>query len=212
MAEDSDVPLARGLVYEDANGNGRRDQGEIGMMGVAVSNQREVVTTDAEGKWALPYDDDTVFFVIKPSGWATALDHHQLPEFYYVHKPKGSPKSRYPGVAPTGPLPESIDFPLTQQDEPERFQAVLFGDPQPASQDEVDYIAHDVIAELIGTEAKFGVTLGDIMFDKLELFEPSNANIALIGIPWYNVIGNHDLNFDADTDKDSDETFTRHFG
>jgi hypothetical protein len=212
LADDPAEPVAHGSVFEDANGNGVRDDGEKGLAGIAVSNQREVVQTDAEGNWALPYDDDTVFFVIKPRGWATALGHHQLPEFYYVHKPAGSPKSRYPGVAPTGKLPESVDFPLTKQEEPERFQAILFGDPQPSSQDEVDYIAHDVIAELIGTDAKFGVTLGDIMFDKLELFEPSNANIALIGIPWYNVIGNHDMNTDSDTDKDSDETFTRHFG
>lgn len=204
--------MAHGTVFEDLNGNGKRDAGEIGMMGVAVSNQKEIVRTDAEGRWSLPCSDDTVFFVIKPRGWAAPLNDHQLPQFYYVHKPEGSPKSKYPGVAPTGPLPESIDFALLPQVEPERFQAILFGDPQPSSQDEVDYIAHDVIAELVGTEAKFGVTLGDIMFDKLELFEPSNANIALIGIPWYNVIGNHDLNFDSETDKDSDETFTRHFG
>lgn len=212
VAEDAGVPPARGSVFDDKNGNGVRDEGEPGLAGIAVSNQKEVIRTDADGRWELPQDGDTVFFVIKPSGWATPLDHHKLPQFYYVHKPAGSPASRYPGVAPTGPLPASIDFALSRQEEPGRFQAILFGDPQPASQDEVDYIAHDVIAELVGTDAKFGVTLGDIMFDRLELFEPSNANIALIGIPWYNVIGNHDLNTDAATDADSDETFTRYFG
>ena len=40
----------------------------------------------------------------------------------------------------------------------------------------------------------------------------SPENVALIGIPWYNVVGNHDINFDSPTDKNSDETFHRHFG
>ena len=32
-----------GSVFEDTKGNGRRDAGERGIAGVAVSNQREVV-------------------------------------------------------------------------------------------------------------------------------------------------------------------------
>jgi hypothetical protein len=53
------------------------------------------------------------------------------------------------------------------------------------------------VEELIGTDASFGVTLGDIVFDDLSLFEPQAKMIALLGIPWYNVIGNHDINLDA---------------
>jgi hypothetical protein len=180
---------------------------------VPVSNQREVVVTDAEGRWTLPHDDDTIFFVIKPSGWTPPVNEHQLPQFHYIHKPNGSPPNLlYPGVEPTGPLPESIDFALRPSEEPDTFKAIFFGDPQPRSIEQINYMAHDVIAELVGTDAKFGVTLGDIMFDNLNLFEPSNANVALIGIPWYNVVGNHDINFDSPTDANSDETFHRHFG
>ena len=206
--------LATGIVFDDLNENGIRDAGEPGLAGVAVSNQKEVVQTDADGRWTLPYDEDTIFFVIKPRGYAPPVNEVQLPQFYYIHKPAGSPKgTRYAGLEPTGGLPKSIDFPLVKvADEPEKFRAIFFGDPQPRNQDQVDYIAHDVLPELIGTDAKFGVTLGDIMFDNLSLFEPSNANIALIGIPWYNVIGNHDLNFEAKIDSDSDETFHRYFG
>lgn len=205
-------PTARGVVFDDRNGNGVRDRGEDGIGGVLVSNQREVVTTDRRGQWELPADDDTIFFVIKPEGWMTPLNHHNLPQFHYVHKPGGSPLLRFAGVAPTGPLPGSIDFPLHRQREPKEFRAVFFGDPQPRDQQEIDYIARDVVEELIGTDAKFGVTLGDILFDDLSLFEANNALIGLIGIPWYNVIGNHDLNFDVATDRDSDETYHHHYG
>ena len=53
-----------------------------------------------------------------------------------------------------------------------------------------DWIAHDVIEELVGTDASFGVTLGDIVFDDLNMFESQARSIALLGIPWYNVVGN----------------------
>lgn len=203
---------ARGVVFDDRNRDGRRDRSEPGIGGVLVSNQREIVKTDRAGRWELPVDDDTIFFVIKPEGRMTPLDHHNLPQFHYVHKPGGSPVLKYAGVAPTGPLPASIDFALHRQREPDVFKALFFGDPQPRDQKELDFIARDVVEELIGTDAKFGVTLGDILFDDLSLFESNNALVALIGIPWYNVIGNHDMNFDVPDDRDSDETYHRHFG
>ncbi len=203
---------AHGFVFHDQNLNGIRDAGEPGIGNVLVSNQREIVKTDDRGAWELPVRDDCIFFVIKPEGWATPLNHHNLPQFYYIHKPAGSPLLKYPGVAPTGPLPEFVNFPLHPQEEPASFKALFFGDPQPRDQKEIDYIARDVVEELIGTDAKFGVTLGDIMFDDLSLFESNNALIALIGVPWYNVIGNHDMNYDSLDDAHSDETFERYYG
>jgi hypothetical protein len=42
---------ARGLVFDDRNGNGARDEGEGGVPGVRVSNGSEVVLTDAQGRY-----------------------------------------------------------------------------------------------------------------------------------------------------------------
>jgi hypothetical protein len=204
--------LGSGVVYHDQNRNNVRDTGEVGVAGVLVSNQREVTRTDASGRWRLPVRDDCIFFVIKPAGWMTPVNSHNLPQFYTIHKPEGSPRLRFGGVRPTGSLPESIDFPLYRRAEPRRFRAVFFADPQARDQKELDYIAHDVVEELVGTEAGFGVTLGDILFDDLSLFRNHNAMVALIGIPWYNVIGNHDINYDAIDDLHSDETFERFYG
>ncbi|MBT4224642.1 MAG: metallophosphoesterase [Opitutae bacterium] len=206
------VEYASGIVYHDSNRNQQRDRGESGIPNVGVSNGLEIVETDARGRWRLPSSDDSIFFVLKPSGWMTPLNEHQLPRFHYIHKPNGSPPSRFPGTAPTGALPNSIDFPLHRQSEPGKFRAVFFGDPQPRNQTEVDYIANDVVAELIGTDARFGVTLGDILFDDLSLFGSLNSTIALVGIPWFNVIGNHDLNREALVDHHSDETFESVYG
>jgi hypothetical protein len=203
---------ARGVVFHDANGNQRFDDGEKPLAGIRVSNGTDIVLTDDAGRYELPVADDTILFVIKPRGWRTPLSEDLLPRFYYIHKPNGSPTLTFAGVPPTGPLPESVDFPLTPQDEPDRFQAILFGDTQPRNQKEVDYIAHDVIEGLIGTTASFGVTLGDIVFDDLSVMEPLNRTVALVGIPWYNVIGNHDINYDAKIRRHANETYERVYG
>lgn len=207
---------ATGIVYEDLNGNRMRDPDEPGLPKIRVSNGADIVATDADGKYELTISDDAVVFVIKPSGWATPLNANNLPQFYYIHKPAGSPPDfQFAGVAPTGPLPESIDFPLTRQAEPQTFKVLMFGDPQPRDLREVEFIAHDVIEQIVlenAHDASFGVTLGDIAFNDLDTFGPLNQAIALIGIPWYNVIGNHDLNFEAVDDQRSDETFERVYG
>lgn len=205
---------ATGYVFEDSNKNGKKDNYEMGIKGVRVSDQTRVTTTDATGKWSLPLDEaQETYFVVKPRGYRTPLDKDNLPRFYYMHVPEGAPRgTKYEGVKPTGPLPMSIDFPLYRQTEPDKFRAVMFADPQPRDMREVEYVTHDVIESLIGIDAAFGVTLGDIAFDNLETFGPQNAAIGLIGIPWYNVIGNHDLNLDAPDDALSDETFQAVFG
>ncbi len=208
--------VARGIVFEDLNNNRVRDADEPGIKDVKVSNGKDIVSTDNDGKYEVPVSDDCIVFVIKPRGWMTPLNANNLPQFYYIHKPAGSPANfKYPGVAPTGPLPASIDFPLTKQDEPDQFRALLFGDTQPRNVKEVEYMTHDIIEQIIAEDkhdASLGITLGDVVFDDLTVFEPHNQAIALLGLPWYNVIGNHDMNYDAADDKHSDETFERHFG
>ncbi len=207
--------VATGFVFEDLNGNAVRDAGEAGIASVKVSNGREIVTTASDGRYELPVGDDTIIFVIKPRGWMNPLNADKLPQFYYIHKPAGSPSSEFPGVAPTGALPASIDFPLHKQDEPEEFRALLFGDTQPRNVQEVEYMAHDIVEQVIAEGAhgaSLGITLGDVVFDDLSVFKPHNQAIALIGLPWYNVIGNHDLNQDAANDEHSDETFESYYG
>lgn len=210
-----ELETATGYVFHDQNVNRQRDADEPGLADVRVSNGRDIVRTDDEGRYEPTVDDDQILFVIKPRNWKTPVNEDQLPQFYYIHKPDGSPASRFPGVDPTGPLPDSVDFPLYRNAEPDTFRAILFGDPQPRDLQEVDYIAHDVVAQIVreeGHDASFGVTLGDIAFDNLDTMEPLNRSIALIGIPWYNVIGNHDLNYESPDDKHSDETFERIYG
>ena len=54
-------------------------------------------------------------------------------------------------------------------------------------------VIEPLVAENKAIGATFGVTLGDVVFDDLSVFEPMNRAVALLDIPWYNVIGNHDI-------------------
>ena len=204
---------AGGRVFEDLNGNGQLDSGEPGIADVRVSNGTDVVRTDATGAYELTVDGEAVIFITKPRGFKTPVNGHQLPQFYYIHQPEGSPAGlRYPGIEPTGPLPERVNFPLQRGEEPQRFEAILISDPQPQTDAELDYIREDVLPELLDIQARFGMTMGDILFDDLSMFPRYNALIAQIGIPWYNVPGNHEMNFEAADDRYALETFKRYYG
>jgi hypothetical protein len=213
-AGDAPPQVAVGVVFDDGNRNGVRDAGEAGLPQVRVSNGQDIVRTDSEGRYRLPISDDTIIFVIKPRGWMTPVSENQLPRFFYNHKPAGSPpaKSPYPGVAPTGPLPASVDFALCRHDEPDRFEALVLGDTQPADIQDVAFLAHDIVEELIGTPAALGISLGDLVSDNLSLYEPVTQVIGRLGVPWYNVPGNHDRNYFATEPRYFDESFERVFG
>lgn len=205
---DSAEAMAQGTVIDGAD--------KRGLPGVMVSNGRDVVLTDAAGRWSLPVAEGESLFVIKPSGWMTPVEPgSMLPRYAYVHAPEGSPAGlnfRFRGLDPTGKLPASIDFVLHRQEEASRFQAILFTDPQPESLAEVGYIRDDVVAQVDASAAAFGITHGDIMFDDLSFYERCNHITGSIGLPWYYVPGNHDMNLEAPDDIHSRETFKRVFG
>jgi hypothetical protein len=184
---------------------------------VLVSNGRDVVRTDADGRYSLSVAPGEAIFVIKPAGFAVPVDPEtQLPRFFYVHDPAGTPDSlafRYGGLPPSGPLPPSVDFEFRRQPEPQTFDVLLFTDPQPESALEVSFIRDDVVAGLVGNhKAAFGITCGDIAFDDLSMYDRINRIVGRLGVPWWTVGGNHDLDFEAPDMRRARDTYKRVFG
>lgn len=205
--------VALGVVYLDANGNGKKDKKEKGIANVAVSNGSDVVLTDKDGKYKLSVGDDNIIFMIKPSGYKIELDEYNKPKYYYIHKPEGSPSLYYAGTAPTGNLPKSIDFGLTKYDESETFSSFIFGDTQLYFEKEAEYLKKGIIDDANKRQGlSFGITLGDLVGDDLNLHPIYKNTIKQMNLPWYNIIGNHDKNYDVKNDSLSDETFESNFG
>ncbi len=200
----------KGFVYNDVNSNGRKDPNEQGIKNVAVTNGVEVALTDTSGFYRLPANDDMIVSVIKPSNYAIPVNENNQPEFYYIHKPKGSPEYKDEGVKPTGSLPKLVNFPLKAQKENSNFSVILFGDPQADNLENAGYFEKAIVSELIGVQnVAFGISLGDL--GAKHLFPVYIKSISKIGVPWYNVFGNHDMNSGAE-DKLTDETFEAGFG
>lgn len=206
--------IVRGYVFDDINGNGKKDKNEKGIKNVAVSNGEDIVVTNDKGLYELPIGEDNPVFVIKPKGYKTKVNEYNLPQFHYIHKPQGSPSNtKFKGTAPTGKLPKSVDFALTKYDEPESFSFFAFGDPQPYSLKELNYFRKGIVDYAKEEQGiTFGISLGDICGDNPTLHQPYIEVMKEMAMPWYNVMGNHDMNHDAKTDKDSDESFEANFG
>ncbi len=214
---------ASGVVFEDLDRNGRRGAGEPPVAGVSVSNGCDVVLSDSGGLYEIGLAPGQILFVTQPSGYVVPVDANNLPLFYYRHYPDGTPTAidgvpvqwLWPVIDPTGPLPATIDFPLHRLSEREtRFRAHAFADPQARSDIGEDMLREELVTTLLGNpyQAEFSITVGDIVFDNLGLYDRHKEMIGLIGIPQWNLPGNHDVNFESPDAHHANETFKRHFG
>lgn len=207
---------ARGTVFLDANRNSKLDRGERGIAGVQVSNGREVVLTAGDGSYELPAYGDMNLFITKPAGYATPVSREMVPQFAYVHKEAGSPPLRFGGIKTTGRLPQAINFPLIKDNSARHtFDCLIFGDAQPYTNTEIGYVratAGTMLAARDNSNTECLIFAGDVMGDDLSLYPRFKRIIAAGKTPQYFVGGNHDLDFDAETDQHSFDTFRREWG
>jgi hypothetical protein len=202
-----------GTVFEDINHNGTMDRGEQGIPGVVVSNQIEVARTDQDGGYKLPVHNNMIVFVSAPSNYSAPLNRHGLPQFYYIHQPQGSPQGlRYPGIKPTGDLPDVINFPLNKTEYRAEFNIIVSGDPQVGNEAEVGYLRDDILPRMIGRDAAFYLALGDNAADNLSIYPSYLEALSQLHIPLYHVLGNHDENYDVPGNESANETFRSIFG
>src|SRR5690606_25486367 len=87
-----------GVVFEDSDGDGRRDRGEPALAGVQVSDGRRIVRTDAQGRWSLPLSPDHTVFVIKPASHDFPKGADGLPQFWRHVVRDRQPALRFGGL------------------------------------------------------------------------------------------------------------------
>ena len=194
LANAADLRVS-GSVFDDANANGTRDPGEPGLAGIAISNGRDIVHSAGDGGYSITARADGVVFAIKPAGRSFGLRANGLPDFWHA----GEGNRFDVALSP----PDGVHGPL---------QVLLFTDPQAKSLVDVDYYRRDIVAPLQGTQARLGLSLGDIANDDLSLYPALNAVTASLGVPWLQLAGNHDLDAGATTDEDTLRTFRATYG
>jgi 3',5'-cyclic AMP phosphodiesterase CpdA len=219
------VTQISGVVFEDRNRDGVQQREDRGIRGVLVSDGLNVVETASDGSYALPVPSSTEelaglsVFITQPDGYRVPLDGDNIPQFYYIHKPSGSPPNvrgepfRYGGLPQTGPLPAAINFPMVRGERLRRFKIAVSGDTQTYSNAEIGYLRDSLAKELASRDDLQGLIIeGDIIGDELSLYDRFKEVMSVAGIPQYYVPGNHDLDFDAPDDDHSFDTFRREWG
>ena len=215
--------LASGRVYSDSNGNRNFDNGESGVAGVAVSNGCEVTWTDSDGRYEISIAATEFIFISQPSGYTVAVDENNIPQFFYRHYPDGTPTTiagtsvewLWPVARATGSLPPAIDFALSRRSDPSSsFTAHGFADPQARYELGEDMVREELVNTLIGNPygAQFGLTVGDVLYDNLDLYDRHKQMMALMDIPQWYLPGNHDVNYESPNALFANETYKLHFG
>jgi hypothetical protein len=207
----------QGIVFHDLNGDGKHQPNEPGIAGVLVSNGLEVVKTDADGRYEIPSRSDMDLTVVQPSGWRVPTNEALVPQFFHVVKEEGSPVPlRFGGLAPTGPAPSIVNFPLQPLTlESDSFTAAALTDTQAYSNAELSYLRDGIYHSLLNGERgrpHLLLITGDVVGDDLTLLDRLLGLGAALRIPQYLVFGNHDLDFDAPDEASSTDSWRNLYG
>jgi hypothetical protein len=178
-----------------------------GLRGVAVSDGLQVATTGSDGSYELVTTADREFV------------HLSLPAGYRIPQNDTGTARFYHSIPRNAGREFTAGFDLEPLDQPDQQHAcLLLPDPQTEDAQEMTWLHQQTVPDVrrtvagLGGREVFGVSCGDIMFDKLELYPDYERAVAATGIPFFQVVGNHDLDQQNLTDERSTDTFSRYFG
>jgi hypothetical protein len=183
---------------------GRVHAGGAGLAGVAVTDGTNIVLTDKAGRYELASNATAEFVYISvPRGYA--IPHEKgVARFYQVIKPG------------TGKL--TADFALQKlATDDTKHTFVVWADPQMINKKDCRELLTSSAPDLQKLAAQydantFAIGCGDLVWDKHELFEDYKKAVEISGLPFFQVIGNHDLDLTARADEGSATTFKGLFG
>ena len=184
---------------------GRVTDGAGPIEGVVVSDGVTVTTTDAQGIYQMRVKRNAPFVFVS------------VPAEYEIPVENGMPKI-YKKIAMGDNDVVQRSFKLERTGKKERFTLLALADVQIGRDDEVTMLDEEVLPLLIPyvqqeLEAPvYGISLGDLVWDNMPFHEVYKQRIRKIGVPVFQVIGNHDHNKAITVDADADASFEAAFG
>jgi hypothetical protein len=162
-----------------------------GIARVLVTDGINIVVTDDRGNYSLLTNATSEFVYISiPKGYA--FNHENGVTKFYQRVPLKSNTFR-------------ADFELTKltvDDANHTF--IVWADPQIQNAEDAKQLnavsapdAKQLVSGYGSETLVHGIGCGDLVWDKFELFADYKQAIAQVGIPFFQVIGNHDMDLDA---------------
>ncbi|MDT3403838.1 calcineurin-like phosphoesterase family protein [Mucilaginibacter terrae] len=169
---------------------------------VLISDGFSIVPTAADGSYQLSPDAKAEFvFISIPSGYE--FPHDKFLTRHYRRLSEGS----------------ELNFelvPLKQDDSKHTF--IVWADPQVRNKKDVAQMMAQSVpdtrktVESLAGQLVHGIGVGDLAWDNLEFFNDYDKAIGQIGVPFFQGLGNHDMDYRQGGDETSDRTFKSHYG
>lgn len=172
---------------------------------VQVTDGFGVVVTDAKGHYRLELHPQSSFvYYSLPSGFNSPVVDG-VPVFYRALHPELQD--------------QTVDFELSKSVRSQSKHAfILWADPQvleTAEFDLLEKVVDDVQKTLTSFPAEIpvhAISAGDNVFDKLHFYDQYKRVISKLKLPFYQVIGNHDMDYNRRSDELSAITYSKAFG
>ncbi len=188
------------------------------LAGVVVSDGLNCVTSDKNGFYEIDVDFERArhLFVSIPAGYKALPNGYGMPLFYHAitdgERAAQECKANF------------VLQPITG--DANRYTMFIGADPQPraktSSYDRFAFHSLDICEnfylDLKESRAKitdrevYGLMLGDIVHENMSLYPSYTAGIRKSGVQVFNVIGNHDHDYTATTERDGARVFESYFG
>ncbi len=176
--------------------------GRKGIKDVVVTDGIHLTKTDAKGEYRLPVGSGSEFvYISTPSGY---LPERNQSRALFYHKLDKQEKKVYNFQLVKNPYDDSRHVVLVHAD-PQLYKLGNFEAYQTILDD-----CKDLIAEQ-GRDV-FGIDCGDLVGDKPELYAPYIEAMDGLDIPFYRVLGNHDMTLYGRSHETSYAKFEELFG
>lgn len=182
---------------------GRVTAGKKGLANVVVSDGYSVVLTDKKGNYKIKTD-------LKASSvWLSTPAGYEFPA-------KASLASHYHLLGSRNEY--NFDLKRLKKDD-QQHGFIIWADPQVKNKKDVAQMMETSVPDVqelvasLGEDALIhGIGVGDLVWDNHALFADYNAAVAQMNIPFFQALGNHDMDYRMGEDETSDRTFKEIYG
>jgi hypothetical protein len=196
---------AKAFVGDDKKIKGAVLSKGKGLKNVIVSDGYSVIATDSDGKYEMDVHPNAVaIFVSTPAG------------FEFNHE-RGL--ARHYKMVQDINFRKAINFelePLATDDTDHQF--IIWADPQVKNEKDVSKMLQESVPDVkkfvkaANGALLHGICVGDLVWDNHDLFPSYNLAVERMGIPFFQCIGNHDMDYNKGGDDTSDDTFQQYYG